>query len=160
MHGDVDAISFKGKWRGKDRDRDTRRKEGTERSSDKEFRDKEFTCKRCGGQHKARQCPAFGKTCSRCHGQNHYARMCPSRETERKVHVVNETDDSDSQSDPEFVYMVTEGGSEIEETGQPVNADETVRPVNAVQTDKWEAPLLVSQTRHRVKSQPDQFKGH
>ena len=28
--------------------------------------------------------------------------------------------------------MVTEGGSEIEETGQPVNADETVRPVNAV----------------------------
>ena len=61
MHGEVDAISFKGKWRGKDRDRDTRRKEGTERSSDKEFRDKEFTCKRCGGQHKARQCPAFGK---------------------------------------------------------------------------------------------------
>ena len=61
MHGDVDAISFKGKWRGKDRDRDTRRKEGTERSSDKECRDKEFTCKRCGGQHKARQCPGFRK---------------------------------------------------------------------------------------------------
>ena len=88
----------------------------------------------------------FGKTCSRCHGQNHYARMCPSRETEQKVHVVNETDDSDSQSDPEFVYMVTEGGSEIEETGQPVNADETVQPVNAVQTDKWVAPLLVNGT--------------
>jgi hypothetical protein len=58
----------------------------------------------------------------------------------------NETDDSDSQSDPEFVYMVTEGGSEIEETGQPVKADETVRPVNAVQTDKWVAPLLVNGT--------------
>ena len=58
--------------------------------------------------------------------------MCLSREKERKVHVVNETNDSDSQSDPEFVFMVTEGGSEIEETGQPVNADETVRPVNAV----------------------------
>ena len=48
---------------------------------------------------------------------------------------MNETDD-----------MVTEGGSEIEETGQPVNADETVRPVNAVQTDKWVAPLLVNGT--------------
>ena len=42
--------------------------------------------------------------------------------------------------------MVTEGGSEIEETGQPVKADETVRPVNAVQTDKWVAPLLVNGT--------------
>lgn len=132
--GDVDAISFNNKGRGKCRDT---------RSREKEFRDREFSCKRCGGHHKARQCPAYGKTCSRCNGLNHYAKMCLSRGKEvkeRKVHIVNETEeDSDSQSDgPWFVNTVTEGDSElVEETGQPINA---------VESDKWVAPLLVNGT--------------
>lgn len=34
-----------------------------------------FSCKRCGSDHKPRQCPAFGKACSKCRGLHHFARM-------------------------------------------------------------------------------------
>ena len=38
-----------------------------------------FSCKRCGTQHKPRQCPAFGKQCSNCQGKNHLAKQCFSK---------------------------------------------------------------------------------
>ncbi|XP_061725642.1 uncharacterized protein LOC133531440 [Cydia pomonella] len=34
------------------------------------------SCSRCGSTHKRFQCPAFGQLCDRCHGRNHYSRMC------------------------------------------------------------------------------------
>lgn len=138
MHGDVDVVS-KGQWRGNDRFRDVRGKGKIQRSGDREdrTRDREFTCTRCGGQHKPRQCPAFGKTCSKCHGLNHYARMCMSKEKGRNVHVVNE--DSEP-SDEEFVYMVRDGAKET----QSGSGEQKGLAVNAVQPDKWVAPLLVN----------------
>ena len=33
-------------------------------------------CGNCGGNHEPRQCPAFGKECSKCRKKNHYARCC------------------------------------------------------------------------------------
>ena len=40
-------------------------------------------CSRCGWTHKPRQCPAFGQQCKKCHGSNHFARVCrtPSTQT-------------------------------------------------------------------------------
>ncbi|KAB0805330.1 hypothetical protein PPYR_02300 [Photinus pyralis] len=33
-------------------------------------------CQYCGYQHAKRRCPAYGKTCARCQGRNHFARVC------------------------------------------------------------------------------------
>ena len=41
-------------------------------STDKTIRD----CKYCGGSHKHRACPAYGKTCNRCSKPNHFERVC------------------------------------------------------------------------------------
>lgn len=35
-----------------------------------------YNCRRCGNRHAARQCPAYGKTCAKCKGRNHFAKMC------------------------------------------------------------------------------------
>ncbi len=35
-----------------------------------------YDCRRCGNRHAAWQCPAYGKTCAKCKGRNHFARMC------------------------------------------------------------------------------------
>ena len=33
-------------------------------------------CRRCGTKHLINQCPAYGQTCLKCQGKNHYAKMC------------------------------------------------------------------------------------
>ena len=69
-------------------------------------RHKQFgkACKYCGTWHDAGKCPAYGKNCSKCGKNNHFASVCMSRTTEkaksktrpRKVHNLEESDDSDS----------------------------------------------------------------
>ena len=39
-------------------------------------------CKYCGTNHNLRQCPAYGKKCSKCNMKNHFAKMCRSRDQE------------------------------------------------------------------------------
>lgn len=36
-------------------------------------------CNKCGKRHPYRQCPAFGKLCSKCNFQNHFASQCKNR---------------------------------------------------------------------------------
>jgi len=50
-------------------------------------------CERCGNPpHKERtQCPAWGKTCNRCHKKKHWRRMC-------KLKYVYDVDNSDSEN--------------------------------------------------------------
>ena len=50
-----------------------------------------FDCTRCGRKHGYRQCPAFGKTCTKCNGKNHFHQVC------RKVISVVEESESDAQ---------------------------------------------------------------
>lgn len=38
-----------------------------------------FKCQKCGLLHEPRKCPAYGTQCSRCHKQNHWAKMCQSK---------------------------------------------------------------------------------
>lgn len=65
--------------------------------------DKVYSCKRCGGRHEPRQCPAYGKRCLKCNGKNHFAKQCLSKAKPKSVHVVEETDLSETF----FVGMVS-----------------------------------------------------
>lgn len=58
-----------------------------------------INCRYCGRKHKPRQCPAFGKICSKCLKKNHFSVVCKSKNT---YHKVNKTD-SDANSKAEIV---------------------------------------------------------
>ena len=36
-------------------------------------------CRHCGTKHEARKCPAYGATCYKCNGRNHYSAVCKSK---------------------------------------------------------------------------------
>lgn len=38
-----------------------------------------YHCLKCNREHGPRQCPAFGKTCSKCHKMNHFAQGCKNK---------------------------------------------------------------------------------
>ncbi|OWF39131.1 hypothetical protein KP79_PYT25202 [Mizuhopecten yessoensis] len=69
---------------------------------------KENTCSRCGysytGSGLPENCPAFGKTCMKCHGKNHFAKLCKAK---KSVHAI---DGENTSSDDEFYvgYLKTE----------------------------------------------------
>ncbi|GBO42922.1 hypothetical protein AVEN_170139-1, partial [Araneus ventricosus] len=37
---------------------------------------KDYECKKCGRKHKPRECPAYGKVCTKCNKKNHFAVKC------------------------------------------------------------------------------------
>ena len=45
----------------------------------------QLPCRYCGGIHTPRQCPAYGKTCTRCGKMGHFKKVCLSRR-DRSVH--------------------------------------------------------------------------
>ena len=45
---------------------------------------KDDVCGRCGSAHKPKQCPAFRRTCAKCHKVGHFAKMCKSNHNDRK----------------------------------------------------------------------------
>lgn len=64
-----------------------RNKAGTSKVDSSKARDgKKFSgskniedCRFCGGNHKRRRCPAYGKTCSKCQKKHHFASVCTSK---------------------------------------------------------------------------------
>ena len=56
-------------------------------------------CTRCDTTHASMRCPAYGKTCHKCGGKNHFSKCCKST---KKIHSVN--DPGDTQSD-EGLYI-------------------------------------------------------
>ena len=64
-------------------------------------------CKFCGSMHEmvTYKCPAYGRSCSKCHGQNHFAVKCPKKT--KPVHIVQEADlEYTSDSDTEWIHAV------------------------------------------------------
>ena len=69
-------------------------------------------CRYCGRDHKVRQCPAFGQSCSKCGKKNHFARLCMQssgyrekprfRSNSEKVRNVDFEDNSSSGSEAEY----------------------------------------------------------
>ncbi len=77
----------------------------------KSTEDATYSCKRCGGRHEPRQCPAYGKKCSKCNGKNHFAKQCLSKSKPKSVRLVEETDLSETF----FVGMVSCDNSQTEQ---------------------------------------------
>ena len=63
---------------------------------------KKKQCKRCGTSHKFRECSAWGATCDKCGGRNHYASKC----LKRRVQVVGVDNDSTGDEGGFFVSAI------------------------------------------------------
>ena len=60
-------------------------------------------CKRCGLKHEINKCPAYGRTCSKCHGKNHYASKCFSKSARNMIHsLAPDTQESQNYQDRFF----------------------------------------------------------
>ncbi|KAL3843030.1 hypothetical protein ACJMK2_020987, partial [Sinanodonta woodiana] len=59
--------------------------------------EEQSNCRYCGGTHAKRECPAYGKVCSKCKKKNHFAKVCLQSSTP-KVNIVEETDSSSDES--------------------------------------------------------------
>ena len=73
-------------------------KQGGSRGRNSQNRDKGRNCRRCGTTHARNECPAWGKTCLRCGGPNHFSSQCRSVNPN-----VNEMVTQDSSEDEFFV---------------------------------------------------------
>nr|XP_023692958.1 uncharacterized protein LOC111856889 [Paramormyrops kingsleyae] len=102
----------------------------------KQQKEKElFNCQRCSRRHPPKQCPAYGKVCAKCKGQNHCAKQCFSKANQgqkERVHAVEETD----LSDKFFIGLVEQADSSQEITEQT--------DVNTVAQDKWMTALEIN----------------
>ncbi|GBM36469.1 hypothetical protein AVEN_234845-1 [Araneus ventricosus] len=50
----------------------------------------EYECKKYGRKHKPRECPAFGKICTKCNAKNHFAAKC--FQNSKNIHKMKITD--------------------------------------------------------------------
>ncbi|XP_057184972.1 uncharacterized protein K02A2.6-like [Triplophysa rosa] len=101
-----------------------------------------FNCKRCGKRHQPKQCPAYGKACAKCGGQNHFAKQCFSKGKQHgsgHVHTVEET----ALSDTFFVGMV-------EQIDSFQRSSENTE-VNRVVKEKWIEALEINGLKVSIK---------
>lgn len=59
-------------------------------------------CMFCNRQHKPRQCPAYGQTCSRCSKLNHFSEVCRAR----IVNTIETVDDNSSDNNEFYVESI------------------------------------------------------
>ena len=61
------------------------------KKSTQEDSKKILKCKFCAMSHNRGNCPAYGATCLKCNGRNHYARCClkPKNDTEERTYKLN-----------------------------------------------------------------------
>ena len=83
-------------------------KQNHQKSRTENVKRKSNTCYNCGGEwpHKSSKCPAYGKSCSFCHGKNHFESMCKAKNKKpyhksKKHHVghIKSEFDTDTSSD-------------------------------------------------------------
>ena len=65
-------------------------------------------CYRCGENypHKGRPCPALNETCKHCHKKGHFAKVCRTRLTTKKVNII-EVNNGDDSTDEEYTFRIT-----------------------------------------------------
>lgn len=87
-------------------------------------------CNYCGGTHEPRKCPAYGVTCNKCQGRNHYSTVCKGggyrKQLYQQKQQVYQIDEQDSAQLPQGNYLF-------------VGSVET----NAVTNDKWQTQLNI-----------------
>ena len=62
-------------------------------------------CRFCGRVHKARECPAYGKTCQRCGRRNHFAAVCRNTYTEDVSHATMHASDLSANAESEWTFI-------------------------------------------------------
>ena len=50
-----------------------------------DFGQQDYDCKKCGTRHKARSCPAYGKSCNKCGKLNHFSVGCQVKKADKNV---------------------------------------------------------------------------
>ena len=92
-------------------------------------------CSFCGQSHLPRRCPAWGATCSQCHGRNHFAQVCKKGKQgqgkKRPVRVIHK----------ELDY--SEYSSDLESQTQDLFIGSCFVGNLSMTSDKWQAPVSV-----------------
>lgn len=74
-------------------------------------------CKFCGTRHRLRkdECPAYGKTCFRCSGKNHFGRKCttPNRAAKREVNQLDSIQEDSSKDEEGWINSVDQHGKDV-----------------------------------------------
>lgn len=88
-------------------------------------------CGRCGSKHVAGQCPAYGKTCSRCRGRNHFAKCCKTKNIDTLG--IPENSDTEQENDDLWFDTITVDEVQYEKTTRdwicPIRVNETIIPL-------------------------------
>ncbi|XP_061887621.1 uncharacterized protein K02A2.6-like isoform X2 [Entelurus aequoreus] len=131
------------------------------KQKDQKDKSMEFKCGKCGGSHKPKYCPAYGKTCNNCGRSNHYAKCCKAA-SRKKVHTVEEDDDKE-----EFIVNVVQACTvEKEEWIVPITVNQTTIPfkldtgahVNLLSLEDYKT-LTVKSKIHPVKTKVSGYTG-
>ncbi|XP_030749218.1 uncharacterized protein LOC115877199 [Sitophilus oryzae] len=109
-----------------------------------------FNCKKCGKNHKIRECPAYGKKCAACKERNHFATMCHKARQERsepqekksvervknkkRVNEVKEQEQEDIEEEKTF-YLDTLVLGQLDKVSQLVNLNSSI---NSLQTEWYQ----------------------
>ena len=107
-----------------------RRNDGQFKRPVREENDREqrmHSCGNCGGEHRPRQCPAFGRECRVCGIKNHFARVCRQRRPnrERRVNHIDQVQGWDEDVEELFVGSVGVTEPEDEEWTETYNVNGT-----------------------------------
>lgn len=90
-------------------------------------------CKSCGYKHKfENKCPAAGKTCAKCQGRDHFAKVCPNKSErndshrnkvyKKKVNCVGKESSSESTEESDHEFYI----SAINSSGRSKSNTETM----------------------------------
>ncbi|XP_041983078.1 uncharacterized protein LOC121736085 isoform X2 [Aricia agestis] len=128
-----------------------------------------FDCKRCGTNHKSRECPAFNKPCAKCNKNGHFAKMC---RTQKKYQIkqknrVNAVEESSISSEDEvYISAINAGGNkDWTEKIQVGNVQFTAKLDTGAQCnvlprhliDKIKAKLKPSRTKNLISYTEDRL---
>lgn len=94
-----------------------------------------YPCRNCGGVHEPRQCPAYGKLCTKCNKKHHFPSVClssttykefkPMKPKPHKLHTLHVDDNTNSESESELFI-------------------DTIEEVNSLTMDEWKETILVN----------------
>lgn len=96
------------------------------------------SCKFCGGKHKVRECPAYGKSCLNCGRQNHFAKVCKSK-TINQISIIRTDDQSEKSSD-----------KSTEAEGETLYVDQIDHSVTKPE-DKWHSVVSINGNIEKFK---------
>lgn len=142
--------------------KEQRKKKTLIKQKDQKEKSAEFKCGKCGGSHKPKSCPAYGKSCNNCGKSNHYAKCCKAA-SKQKVHAVDE----EYEDDEEFIVDVVQAcTTEKEEWIVPIEVNKTIIPfkldtgahANLISLEDYKT-LTVKSKIHPVKTKVTGYTG-